>query len=160
MALLGRCVRDRIRSMASRSGVKKTLTSRSPATPSAAQIAALQQGMDPVPLGATQTLVVAGGAVSLSFDLPRFGISLVTRSLAAGATDASTDVPADAEAPTPDGGGAKGGGGGCACAVTTGGEGAAPHVLALLVLVVGLAAFRRRVEDDEYQQVIVEYSNV
>ena len=140
------------------------MTSRSPATPSAAQIAALQQGMDPVPLGATQTLAVAGGAVSLSFDLPRFGISLVTRSLAAGATDASTDVPgdapADAEAPTPDGGGAKGGGGGCACAVTTGGEGAAPHVLALLVLVVGLAAFRRRVEDDEYQQVMVEYSNV
>ncbi len=113
------------------------------ATPSDAQIAALQQGMDPVPLGATQTLDVAGGAVRLSFDLPRFGISLVTLSPATGATDASTDAPADTGAPTPDGGETKGRGSGCACAITTGGEGAAPHVLALL-LVVGLAAFRGR----------------
>jgi xylan 1,4-beta-xylosidase len=114
----------------------------SPATPSEAQIAALQQGMDPVPLGTTQTLDVADGAVSLSFDLPRFGISLVTLSPAAGATDASPDAPADAGTPTPDGDGAKGGGGGCSCAVTTSGGAAAPHALALLVLAVALAAFR------------------
>jgi hypothetical protein len=66
----------------------------SPAAPSAAQIAALQQGMDPVPL-ATQALDVAGGSVSLSFDLPRFGISLVTLTPAPATGDGGIDAPVD-----------------------------------------------------------------
>jgi xylan 1,4-beta-xylosidase len=114
----------------------------SPATPSAAQIAALQQEMDPVPLGAAQTLAVTGGAVSLSFDLPRFGISLLTLSPVGEAADASTDA-----ALTPPG--EKSGGGGCACAVTTGGGASAPRVLTLFVAMAGLAALlgRRRARD-------------
>ncbi len=110
----------------------------SPATPSADQIAELQQGMDPVPLGAAQTFDVAGGAVSLSFDLPRFGISLLTLSPAAGATDASA---ADGAVTPPS---TKGGGGGCACAVTRGGGAPVPRALTFLVVVAGLAALRGR----------------
>jgi xylan 1,4-beta-xylosidase len=61
----------------------------SPAAPSAAQLAALEQAMDPEPLQPTQTVAVTGGSVTLNFDLPRFGISLVTID-PAGASDAST----------------------------------------------------------------------
>ncbi|MGA2450489.1 MAG: MYXO-CTERM sorting domain-containing protein [Polyangiaceae bacterium] len=60
----------------------------SPAAPSAAQLAALAQAMDPEPLQPTQTVPVTNGSVTLSFDLPRFGISLVTID-PAGASDAS-----------------------------------------------------------------------
>ncbi len=48
----------------------------SPAAPSAAQLAALQQAMDPEALEPAQTVAVTGGVVALNFDLPRFGISL------------------------------------------------------------------------------------
>jgi xylan 1,4-beta-xylosidase len=67
----------------------------SPATPSAAQIQAMQQAMDPMPLNPPQTVAVNAGAVALNFDLPRFGISLVTISPASGSTDAAV-TPADA----------------------------------------------------------------
>ncbi len=109
-------------------------TQGSPATPSAAQLAALQQGMDPAPLGAVQTLDVAGGLVSLAFDLPRFGLSLLTLSPAAGPADASANG-----AVTPLG--AKGGG--CACAISTGGGAPAPRALTLFFVVAGLAARAR-----------------
>jgi xylan 1,4-beta-xylosidase len=50
-----------------------------PASPSAAQIAALQQAMDPSPLAPERTAAVAAdGSVAVDFDLPRFGVSLVT----------------------------------------------------------------------------------
>jgi len=50
----------------------------SPAAPSAAQIAEMQQGMEPAPLGPDTTLDVVDGALTLDFELPRFGISLIT----------------------------------------------------------------------------------
>jgi xylan 1,4-beta-xylosidase len=50
-----------------------------PASPSAAEIAALQAAMDPSPLVPDATLAVwADGTVRVDFDLPRFGVSLVT----------------------------------------------------------------------------------
>jgi xylan 1,4-beta-xylosidase len=50
-----------------------------PPSPSAPQIAALQQAMDPASLVPDTTVAVgSGGLVSLDFDLPRFGISLIT----------------------------------------------------------------------------------
>jgi xylan 1,4-beta-xylosidase len=51
-----------------------------PATPSPAQLLALQQAMVPSPLQPDQTVAVKAGAVSLDFDLPRFGLSLITLS--------------------------------------------------------------------------------
>jgi len=48
----------------------------SPEMPSAPQLAALREAMEPVALGPDHVAPVADGAVSLSFDLPRFGISL------------------------------------------------------------------------------------
>jgi xylan 1,4-beta-xylosidase len=61
----------------------------SPQSPSAAQITAMQQAMQPAPLGPAQQVDVANGTVSIDFTLPRFGISLVTLSPAS-ETDAST----------------------------------------------------------------------
>jgi len=50
-----------------------------PASPSPAQIAALQQAMEPALLVPDSTVpVAADGSVSIDFDLPRFGVSLVT----------------------------------------------------------------------------------
>jgi len=50
-----------------------------PATPSAAEVAALQAAMDPSPLVPDRTVAVgADGAVAVDFELPRFGVSLVT----------------------------------------------------------------------------------
>jgi xylan 1,4-beta-xylosidase len=49
----------------------------SPAAPSAPQLAALREGMLPVVLDAEREALVEGGVVSLSFDLPRFGVSLL-----------------------------------------------------------------------------------
>ena len=50
-----------------------------PASPSAEQVAALQQAMDPVAAGPGPTVAVAAdGSVGVDFDLPRFGVSLVT----------------------------------------------------------------------------------
>jgi xylan 1,4-beta-xylosidase len=50
-----------------------------PASPSAAEVAALQQAMDPSPLVADGIVAVAAdGSVGVDFDLPRFAVSLVT----------------------------------------------------------------------------------
>jgi xylan 1,4-beta-xylosidase len=60
-----------------------------PPTPSATQLTQLRQAMEPAPLQPAQTVGVVGNAVNLDFDLPRFGISLVTLA-PVGANDAST----------------------------------------------------------------------
>ena len=50
-----------------------------PASPSAPELAALKQAMDPKPLAPDQTLAAtADGFVAVDFDLPRFGVSLLT----------------------------------------------------------------------------------
>jgi xylan 1,4-beta-xylosidase len=50
-----------------------------PPNPSAAEVAALRAAMDPSPLVPDRVLAVgADGAVAVDFDLPRFGVSLVT----------------------------------------------------------------------------------
>jgi xylan 1,4-beta-xylosidase len=69
----------------------------SPATPSPAQLAALQQAMVPAPLQPEETVAVTAGAVTLDFDLPRFGLSLITVS-ATNALDASTEAASSTEA--------------------------------------------------------------
>jgi len=50
-----------------------------PSSPSSAQVSALRQAMEPSPLLPDQTVMVsANGSVDLEFELPRFGVSLVT----------------------------------------------------------------------------------
>jgi xylan 1,4-beta-xylosidase len=50
-----------------------------PASPSPAEVAALQTAMHPAPLVPDGTVAVsAKGMVAVDFDLPRFGVSLVT----------------------------------------------------------------------------------
>jgi xylan 1,4-beta-xylosidase len=75
----------------------------SPSVPTAAQLAALRQGMAPAALGAAQTIDVVGGSATLDFDLPRFAVSLLTLSpatapadAAVGGGDAAPDVAPDA----------------------------------------------------------------
>ena len=60
----------------------------SPTVPSAAQIQALKAAMLPQSLSAPQTIPVAAGSATLTFSLPRFGISLLTLSAASGPPDA------------------------------------------------------------------------
>src|SRR5204863_5302207 len=84
------------------------LSQQMPASPSAAQIEALQQAMDPAPLVPDRTVAVAAdGSVAVDFDLPRFGVSLVTITPASEPSDAGTEIDGA------EGGG--GGGGGCGC---------------------------------------------
>ncbi len=100
-----------------------------PPNPSAAQVAALQQAMDPSPLVPDGTLAVAGdGTVGVNFDLPRFGVSLVTIQPGAGVSDGGTGIDA--------GGGSRDAGtsigGSCSCRVTSRGD--AANAAALLGL--------------------------
>lgn len=71
----------------------------SPEAPSAMQLAELREAMEPVVIEPAHVAAVVNGAVSLSFDLPRFGISLLTleppRSTDAGAPDASSSEGQD-----------------------------------------------------------------
>ena len=63
-----------------------------PASPSAAQVAALRQAMEPSSLVPDRFVPVAeDGSVGVDFDLPRFGVSLVTIRPAADASDGGTD---------------------------------------------------------------------
>jgi xylan 1,4-beta-xylosidase len=79
-----------------------------PASPSAAQVAALRQAMDPSALVPDRTVTVAAdGSLGVDFDLPRFGVSLVTIVPAAGTSDAGTNSGLE-----PGGGGCRVGGGG------------------------------------------------
>jgi hypothetical protein len=80
----------------------------SPQNPSSAQLAALEQAMTPSALVPDGVLAVAAdGAVAVDFDLPRFGLSLLTfRPMPDGSEpvghDGGTSAPVTA-------------GGGCAC---------------------------------------------
>ena len=57
-----------------------------PASPSSAQLAALRQAMEPgALLSQARVAVGSGGAVDLDFQLPRFGVSLVTLQAGEGA---------------------------------------------------------------------------
>jgi hypothetical protein len=104
----------------------------SPAAPSATQIQALRQAMDPVAINPPQTLAVAGGSVTAAFSLPRFGISLVTITPGVASQDAGPG-PVDAAARDSSAGttgmggmgaGGVGAGGMGAGGVDTGGRGA------------------------------------
>ena len=61
-----------------------------PAVPTATQLTQLQRAMVPAVFQPEQAVPVTAGAVALDFDLPRFGISLVTLAPPTGALDAST----------------------------------------------------------------------
>jgi len=63
-----------------------------PPSPSATQLQALRQAMDPVSLNAPQSVAVGNGTVGLTFGLPRFGLSLVTITAGAAVGDASAEV--------------------------------------------------------------------
>jgi xylan 1,4-beta-xylosidase len=64
-----------------------------PASPSPSQIAALEQAMEPSsPVPDGTVAVAADGSVATDFDLPRFGVSLVTLSPVDGALDGGTDT--------------------------------------------------------------------
>jgi xylan 1,4-beta-xylosidase len=113
-----------------------------PGSPSAAQADALRQAMDPEPLVPdTIVAVAADGSLAVDFDLPRFGVSLVTLTPASGATDGGIDT-----APGIDGGPGGMGGGGCGCHVARrAGDDSPPPLLGPAVLVIVLVGRRLRV---------------
>jgi xylan 1,4-beta-xylosidase len=87
-----------------------------PAAPSPTQIQQLKDGMEPVALEPARTVDVANGVVNVTFDLPRFGISLLTFT-PADSPDAGTGETADAGSAA--GGAASGGFGGAAAGGNT-----------------------------------------
>lgn len=129
----------------------------SPASPSAAQVAALQQAMSPAPLVPDANLAVAAdGSVGVDFDLPRFGVSLLTLQPGASGSDGgsgSGGIAAGSGGATGTGGSPEGGNGGstssperpssgCACGL--GEHGGAPPALALLAQALLLVLARSR----------------
>ena len=116
-----------------------------PASPSAAQVAALQQAMDPSLLVPDRTVAVAAdGSVGVDFDLPRFGVSLVTIQPGTGAIDGGTATDG-----SPGIGGDSGGGNGssgCGCRIGGRDGGAVDPAAALLGMgaIVILMGVRRR----------------
>jgi xylan 1,4-beta-xylosidase len=98
----------------------------SPQDPSAAQLAALRQAMQPVLLD-SETLAPIAGAVSLSFDLPRFGVSLVELAPST-ASDPAASRPRDAT---------------CSCRFAAASPPSLPALLAL-PLAMAVALTRRR----------------
>jgi xylan 1,4-beta-xylosidase len=101
-----------------------------PESPSADQIAALQEAMDPSSLVPDGTLAVSRGAVTMSFDLPRFGVSLIT--IRPGAGDGgSTPAPGQP-------------GNGCACRVSRGGNEPVDATSALAMALLAAVALLRR----------------
>ncbi len=100
-----------------------------PANPSAAQLAALQQAMDPAPIAPDAAVAVPpGGSLAVDFELPRFGVSLIAVSPWSGPVDAGPGKPP------------AGGGSGCGCATIA----PIPGLGGLLLCGAGLAAVRRR----------------
>lgn len=109
-----------------------------PAQPSAAQVQALQQAMVPQLLMAQTLTVSSSGSVELDFELPRFGVSLVTLEPPNG-----TDEP-----PGVRGGEASSSGShaeGCACGVGSSGSNAHASALLDVIALVVLATRRGRV---------------
>jgi hypothetical protein len=112
-----------------------------PASPSTAEVAALQQAMDPSLLVPDRTVAVAAdGTVGVDFDLPRFGVSLVTIQPAAGGIDGGPDTGGSAGIS----GGVSATGSGCDCRIGGGGNGADAWVslLGMGILVVFVIARR------------------
>ena len=114
-------------------------------SPTAAQVVALQQAMDPSLLVPDGTVAVAAdGTLGIDFDLPRFGVSLVTIQPADGAIDGGT-VTDGSPGVGGDGGGAKNSGG-CGCRVggRSDGAGDPPTVLLGMGVIVLVTIVRRR----------------
>jgi xylan 1,4-beta-xylosidase len=111
-----------------------------PASPSAEQVSALQQAMAPSLLAPDATVAVgADQSVSVDFDLPRFGVSLVTVLPAAGGNDGGTN--SDAGAASSRTGGDKG----CACRAAGRGNNAGNSAgLAACLLILSAIARRRK----------------
>jgi xylan 1,4-beta-xylosidase len=91
----------------------------SPASPTSAQVAAMQQAMLPSAAEPTRDVAVTAGSVALDIVLPRFGISLITLSPSgdagapdAGGADSGTDVSGPVEAGSASGDGSIGKGSG------------------------------------------------
>jgi xylan 1,4-beta-xylosidase len=113
-----------------------------PEIPSPTQVEALKQAMDPSPLPPYGTLAVAAdGSVNLEFDLPRFGISLITIRSAADPTAGGAGIDGGVPAPVV----GREAGGGCSCGIAGHGDHAtgSTSLLALGVLAFVLAARRR-----------------
>jgi MYXO-CTERM domain-containing protein len=103
-----------------------------PAKPSVAQFQSLQRAMEPQLLVPDETVLVSpSGLIEIDFDLPRFGVSLVT-------LRPSTDS-GDGEAESDPGHGASS----CACRVGNGGP-AADRAAALGMNVIALLVLARR----------------
>jgi xylan 1,4-beta-xylosidase len=100
----------------------------SPSTPSAVELAALREAMEPVVLERGRVVSLVDGAVRLSFDLPRFGISLF--SLAPTGSTESVAPPASND--------------GCSCRLRAPVRSPVPAFLALF-LSVALARRRRKI---------------
>src|SRR5690606_177471 len=97
-----------------------------PEIPSASQRSELEAAMAPVLLETERVTVDASGTVTLSFDLPRFGISLLTF------TPFDEEKPAEKQSDA-----------GCSCRLSAP---ARPPVSALVALAIGLATRRRRLD--------------
>jgi len=109
-----------------------------PVSPAPTQIAALQEAMDPAPLVPDETVAVAAdGSVAVDFDLPRFGVSLVTLTPASGPSDAGTQIDGG------DGGGGGGSGCGCHAASRSGGAADPAALLGFGILAVVMIGRRR-----------------
>jgi len=108
-----------------------------PATPSAAQVAALQAAMNPSPAAPDKILAVAaGGSVTVDFDLPRFGVSLLT--VTPDFSDGGLDTGGAGGAPGP------GSHGGCSCGVDGAGGQASGGAALLIVAFLTLLSRGRR----------------
>jgi xylan 1,4-beta-xylosidase len=117
-----------------------------PASPSASQIVALQGAMDPSLLAPDRTgAVAADGSLGIDFDLPRFGVSLVTFQPSDVAIDGGTATDGSVVSGGDSGGG--NGGSGCGCRLGGRGDGAASSAATLLglgAMVIGMVGRRRR----------------
>lgn len=105
----------------------------SPAAPSAQQLAELRVAMEPQALEAARVIDAIDGGVSLSFELPRFGLSLVTLEPAAEGELATAPTDAAVRGDT-----------GCAIARLSVERPAAPAVPLWLPVALVLALARRR----------------
>jgi hypothetical protein len=106
-----------------------------PANPSAQEIAELQRAMEPSSFVPDRSVAVTGsGLVRLDFDLPRFGVSLLTISPALSASDGGSS--ASPLKPR----------GGCACRLRATSDDASqePAPLELGLLILGITLVRRR----------------
>jgi len=106
----------------------------SPAAPSAAQRAALVAAMEPALLEPVCTADASSGSLTIDFDLPRFGVSLITIAPATGA-DGAGPAPGQTSARS-----------GCACETSRGSGGGGAQAVVMLA---GLVSVARRRHGDE-----------